>query len=175
MITKTELRKKAKEIRISLEIEKISERIVKNILNLNIYKKAKHVMIFYPIKHEINLLPLLQDKTKSFYLPKVQEEELLVCPYKTNDKLIVSKFKTQEPVSEPISSDILDIVFVPALMVDKNFNRLGYGGGFYDKFLCKNAQNATKIVAIPNKLVINELPSDSFDARINVIICENIL
>lgn len=175
MITKIELRKKAKQIRSSLDIEKISEKIVDNILGLDLYQKAKNIMIFYPIGHEINLLRLLKDKSKNFYLPKVYGEELLVCPYKLRDELTLSAFKTQEPITEPVDSNILDIVFVPALMVDKNKHRLGYGGGFYDRFLSKNAINASKIVAIPSELIINELPSESFDAKIDVTICENLL
>lgn len=175
MLTKIELRQKAKKIRVSLDIKKISEKIVVNIQNLEIYQKACHIMIFYPIGHEVNLLGLLKYSNKKFYLPKVQGKELIVCPYKTGDELNISKFKTQEPTSKPVNSNILDIVFVPALMVDKNLHRLGYGGGFYDRFFAKNALNATKIVAIPSALMIDELPSESFDAQINVIICEDSL
>lgn len=171
MLNKNELRKKAKEIRKSLDIKNISEKIVENISKLEIYKKARHVMIFYPIGHEVNLLALLNDD-KQFYLPKVDKDQLLVCPYNKKDKLVVSDFKTHEPTTEAINSDILDIVFVPALMVDKHSNRIGYGGGFYDRFLSKNAANATKIVAIPSALIIDKIPEESFDEKINVIICE---
>lgn len=176
MLNKKELRKKAKEIRFSLDIEKISEGIVKNIQNLETYKKANNVMIFYPLKHEVNLLGLLNDRKpegiKKFYLPKVQGENLLVCPYKIGDELTISEFKTEEPISAPVDSNILDIIFVPALMVDKHLHRLGYGGGFYDKFLSKNAISATKIVAIPSALVIEKLPSENFDAKIDIAVTE---
>lgn len=168
---KKELRKKAKEIRHSLDMEKISEKIVENIKSNEIYKNSKHIMIFYPLKHEVNLLGLLKDN-KNFYLPKVDGENMLVCPYKKGDKLILSAFKTEEPVSTPINPEILDLVFVPALMVDKHLHRLGYGGGFYDKFLSKNALKSKKIVAIPSALMIEKLPSESFDAKIDVTICE---
>jgi 5-formyltetrahydrofolate cyclo-ligase len=174
MLTKNELRKKANEIRKSLDMKRISEKIVENISNSEIYKKAQHVMIFYPIGHEVNLLALLKDN-KTFYLPKVHGDQLLVCPYREGDKLIISEFKTQEPTTEPIDAEVLDIVFVPALMVDKNLHRLGYGGGFYDRFLSQNAENSTKIVAIPSALITDKLPSESFDAKIDVTICENLL
>ena len=173
MIEKKELRKKAKAIRSSLDIKTISEKIVENIFNLSSYKDANHVMIFYPIGHEVNLLGLLKDDNKNFYLPRVQGERLRVCPYKSGDELTISKFKTEEPTTGPINPDILDIIFVPALMVDKHNHRLGYGGGFYDKFLSKNAQNAIKIVAIPSALLVDKLPSESFDAKIDITICEN--
>ena len=49
----------------------------------------------------------------------------------------ISNFGIKEPCSEPVAPDILDLIIVPALMVDKNGYRLGYGGGFYDRFLKK--------------------------------------
>lgn len=174
MLTKIELRNNAKHIRKTLDIKSISEKIVENISALEIYQKAQHVMIFYPIGHEVNLLALMNDD-KQFYLPKVDGDQLLVCPYKKKDKLLVSDFKTHEPTTEPVNPDILDVIFVPALVVDKHFNRIGYGGGFYDRFLSKKAPNATKIVAIPSALTIEKIPEENFDEKINVIICEDYL
>lgn len=174
MLTKIELRKKAKEIRNSLDMKNISENISKAIINSDVYKNAQHIMIFYPIGHEVNLLHLLNEENgKKFYLPKVDGEDLLVCPYKSSDKLEISTFKTKEPLTNPVEPGILDIIFVPALMVDKKFNRLGYGGGFYDKFLSKYKLKAKKIVAIPSALIVDELPNESFDEKIDIIICED--
>ncbi len=171
MFTKNELREKAKQIRSLLEMEKISEKIVENIQSAEIYHVAQHIMIFYPIDDEVNLLPLLNDN-KKFYLPKVQGDELVVCPYKSGDKLTDSKFKTKEPTSEQVNPDILDMIFVPALMADKNFHRLGYGCGFYDRFLLKNAPKAIRIVPIASLLVRDEIPSDENDAPFDIILDE---
>lgn len=177
MIEKNELRKKAKTIRNSLDMQKISEMIVQNILQLEEYQKALNIMIFYPLKHEVNLLGLLNKKTsvKNFYLPKVDGENLLVCPYNKGDKLIKAAFNTEEPLTAPVNAEILDIIFVPALMVDRNLNRLGYGGGFYDRFLSINGLKATKIAAIPNALIVEKLPSEAFDIKADIIVCEEML
>lgn len=170
---KKNLRKKAKEIRSSLDIKNISEKIIANIMNFEPYQRARHIMLFYPLEHEIDLRKLLSDNSKIFYLPKVKGDNLLVCPYNVQDILTTSKFNTKEPLSEPIEdTSILDIVFVPALMSDKHKNRLGYGGGFYDRFLSKQNPKTLKIVAIPSKLIINEIPPDTFDEKIDVTICE---
>lgn len=172
MQEKKELRKKAKEIRQSLDMQSISEKIVKNIFGLKEYVNSKNIMIFYPLGHEVNLLGLLADSDKNFFLPRVDGEKLLVCPYKMGDELAVSAFKTQEPTAKPVDADILDLIFVPALMVDKHLHRLGYGGGYYDKFLSNHAKNATKIVAISSALMVSKLPSESFDAKIDVVVTE---
>jgi 5-formyltetrahydrofolate cyclo-ligase len=174
MTDKKELRKLAKEIRNSLDLRDISEKIVKNIQSLDEYKNAQKIMLYFPLSDEINMLGLMKDD-KEFYLPKVDGDNLLVCPFKKGDELKMSSFKTFEPITEPIDPEMLDLIIVPALMVDKLRFRLGYGGGFYDRFLSKNAKNALRIVGISCALIIKELPSDAFDEQIDIIVCEEIV
>lgn len=175
MLSKEELREKAKQIRSLLHMNKISDKIVENINAFDLYQNAKNVMIFYPLQDEVNLLGLLDSKIaedKNFYLPKVQGENLVVCPYKKGDKLVESKFKTKEPTTKPVDLSVLDMIFVPALMVDKKFHRLGYGKGFYDKFLSTLPQEVLRVAPIPSLLIKDELPSEDFDSPIHVFIDE---
>lgn len=172
MSDKNELREKAKKIRKLLDMESISSKIVNTMRETEIYDAAKNIMIFYPLQDEINLLPLLKDIDKNFYLPKVSGDDLLVCPYKEGDQLSVSSFNTQEPLTQPVDPDVLDMIFVPALLADKKFHRIGYGRGFYDRFLNKHALKAIRIVPVPSVLVVDELPSDEFDAQFDVILDE---
>lgn len=175
MLTKDELRNQAKQIRSILDVDLISQKIVDSILSEEIYRAAENILLFYPLKDEINLLPLLDDEVsvnKNFYLPKVKGDEMVVCPYKKNDNLITSIYKTMEPVSEPVNPDVLDLIFVPALMADKNFHRLGYGKGYYDRFLMKSALKAIRIVPIASALIVDEIPSNAFDAQFDIIVDE---
>ena len=103
---------------------------------------------------------------KKFYLPKIEGNNLLICPF--SQELSISKFNTLEPCTDAVSSNILDLAIVPALMADKCGNRLGYGGGFYDRFL-KNANVAT-LVALPIELVIDQLPFEEHDVKIDFLI-----
>ena len=167
MENKTCLRIWAKSLRKTLDTDKISNAIVKKIRSLEIYRTAKNVMIFYPLQFEINLLPLLED-SKNFYLPKVDGENLLVCPFKIGERLVKSEFNVLEPLSIPVSSVIPEVVFVPALAVDKNNFRLGYGGGFYDRFL--ESSKAYSIVPVSEKLVVEKLPVDEFDIPVDCVI-----
>lgn len=167
MENKTCLRIWAKSLRKTLDTDKISNAIVKKIRSLEIYRTAKNVMIFYPLQFEINLLPLLED-SKNFYLPKVDGENLLVCPFKIGERLVKSEFNVSEPLSIPVSSDIPEVVFVPALAVDKNNFRLGYGGGFYDRFL--ESSKAYSIVPVSEKLIVEKLPVDEFDIPVDCVI-----
>ena len=168
MNNKQELRKWAKEERKKLDIEKISLELVQKLKETDEYKKAKNIMFFYPLKDEINLLGLLEDFDKKFYLPKIEGENLLCCPFGKEDELCDSCFKTKEPTTNPIEKGLIDLVIVPALAVDKNNYRLGYGGGFYDRFLA--GVNVIKLVCIPKEFLVETVYPEEHDIKIDKII-----
>ena len=172
MKKKSELRIWAKEIRKNLDMEQISRQICSNLQRLDIYKQAKNVLIFYPLKTEVDLLNLLREdgNIKNFYLPRVKGEDLEVCPYTFGDKLELSELKIEEPLTEPVDKTLLDIVIAPALCADKRFYRLGYGKGYYDRF-CADI-SAKCLVVIPESLVVDEIETDSHDVRCDGIITE---
>lgn len=165
MEDKNSLRIKIKNMRKTMPLEEISIRIVKNIRNSKTYKNARNVMLFYPKKYEVNLLELLSDD-KNFYLPRVNGQDLEVCLYKNGDELKKSEFGVLEPISKSISPSTLDLVIVPALAIDKNHNRLGYGGGFYDRFLSKYGKYFKTIVGIPKEFFFDRIPTRRLDIKI---------
>lgn len=169
MQKKTDLRAKAKSIRKELDIKNISHVLCEKVKNSEEFHNAKHVMIFYPLKDEINLLELLNED-KKFYLPKMNGLTLNVCPYKKGDKLEIKAFGVKEPRTSPVSAKILDLIIVPALMVDKNNYRLGYGKGFYDRLITHT--KAKTIVCLPKELLIEELPIEPHDKKVDIVIVE---
>ena len=148
---KEELRKEIKAKRKLINID--CQMLVENLMKTQEYKRAKNIMIFYPLKDEVNLLSLLKDKTKKFYLPKIDGENLLCCPYGEGDELCVSCFKTFEPVTEAC---------------DKNNYRLGYGGGFYDRFL--KDFRGKKVVCLPEELIVETVYPEVHDVPVDLII-----
>ncbi len=169
MENKTDLRVKFKNSRKLLNIELVSDIITEKIQLHPSFVAAKNVMLYYPLKYEINLLGLLEDKEKNFYFPKVDNNDLLVCPACEDYKL--SELKIYEPCSTPVSSDVLDLIIVPALAVDKNNFRLGYGGGFYDRFLSKN-RNIQTLTPISKELLVENLPAEDYDIPIDFIVTD---
>lgn len=168
MEDKIDLRIQAKYIRKQLDISKLSSCAVKLVRENETYLQAKNVMLYYPTKYEIDLLALLDDD-KNFYLPKVCGENLLICPFKKGDKLLESSFSIMEPCSSPCEASILDLAVLPALMADKQGYRLGYGGGFYDRFLHKFPFVKT-ILPVPEALYIEALPHEKFDKKADTVI-----
>lgn len=169
MNMKTDLRIRAKDIRKSLPICEISENLTKLVRNHPSYIESKNVMLFYPTKYEIDLRGLLEDD-KNFYFPRVKDENLLICPYLVGDRLEKSCFNILEPCSEPVDTSVLDLIIVPALMVDKKGYRLGYGGGYYDRLLGKLSSSVKTICALPEELVIEKLPRDDFDIPVDFVV-----
>lgn len=148
--------------------EDASNKLVHKLIETEEYKQAKNIMLFYPIKNEVNLLELLKDGSKTFFLPKIDGKNLLCCVYKNGDILCESCFKTLEPTSKPIDKNIIDLVIVPALCCDKNNFRLGYGGGFYDRFLAD--YKGKTVVCLPKELVVDTIYPDKFDIAVDKIV-----
>ena len=168
METKDELRKQIKKQRVLTDISLSSARIAGKFRCFDRYIKAKNVMLFYPMEHEINLLDLLNDN-KNFYFPRVNGKELLVCP--AGDKFQKSKFNIYEPCTTPVEPKFLDLVIVPALAVDSANYRLGYGGGFYDRFLC-NYPEIDTVVPIQKEFIYDEFEHDKYDVPVDYVITD---
>ncbi len=167
MDRKSDFRIKAKSIRKGLDIAKISLELCQKIKLCDAYMEAKNVLIFYPLKYEVNLLQLLDDR-KKFYLPRINNGNLDICQYKIGDTLQISSFKTLEPNTEAMPINILDLIIVPALAADKNNFRLGYGKGYYDRLLAKTS--ITTILPIAKELVFEKIPIEPHDKPVDILI-----
>lgn len=175
MHSKKELRKIAIDIRNSLDNEIISSRIVNNILSWDVFLQAKNVMIFYPINSEVNLLSLLTKQDKNFYFPKIISNDIIPLCYDKRLGFTKGKFNILEPqgcVLEDYSK--LDLILLPAVAVSCLGYRLGYGKGFYDKFLkMLDKSNTISCVPIAKSLIFNDLPIESHDEKFDYLITED--
>ena len=131
-----------------------------------------HVMCFFPIQGELNFIPFAKS---NWLMPKVKDEELCWFEYgdgKHNYSFgkwnIPEKNEVFHLENIPLNKQLL--CSVPGLAGDTKCNRLGYGKGFYDKFLSKN-KNIISILCLPSKeFYFDDLPSDVHDVRVNLVI-----
>jgi 5-formyltetrahydrofolate cyclo-ligase len=152
---KKELRKKYKDLRqqlTSLEIEEMSLDIANNLLKLNVWNKTYfHLFLTIEEQKEINtefILHILQGKDKEIVISKSDFSSLEMMHYLLTDntKFQKNEYNIPEPIDGlevPISK--IDVVFVPLLAFDIKGNRVGYGKGFYDKFLTNCKSETIKI------------------------------
>lgn len=169
MISKSELRKQLLKKRKTLNTKVLSNLICEKIKNLKEYKTAKNIFAYYPKPYEADISPLFEDKNKNWFLPRVKGDNIEFIGFHIKDNLIKSEFGVFEPIGEK-TSIIPDLIIVPALSADKKGYRLGYGKGFYDRFLAH--QTCPTVSPVFADLLIDELPTEKHDKKIDIIVCQ---
>ncbi|MDI5893972.1 5-formyltetrahydrofolate cyclo-ligase [Flavobacterium algoritolerans] len=155
MKNKKELRLKSKTLRNALsenEIEEMSLAVANKILTLPIWEKT-YFHIFLPIteQKEVNtefILHLLSGKDKEIIVSKADFETRNMTHFLLTDNTRIKKnaYNIPEPTDGiEVPSHKIDVVFVPLLAFDKKGHRVGYGKGFYDKFLSECKPDVIKI------------------------------
>ncbi|MFO7744060.1 MAG: 5-formyltetrahydrofolate cyclo-ligase [Psychroflexus sp.] len=150
---KDELRSKYKALRNNLsasEIEELSLQIANQSLKLDIWDFTFYHIFLSISKHrEINseyILQIIFGKDRNVVIPKVKDAELEHYLLTDSTKLKLSKWGIPEPEKGiKIEPNQIDVVFMPLLAYDKTGNRIGYGKGFYDKFLSDCRPETLKI------------------------------
>lgn len=170
---KKELRTKYKTLRkklTAIEIEEKSLAIANEILKLPIWEKT-YFHVFLPIteQHEVDtefILHLLSGKDKEIVISKSDFESRNMTHFLLTDNTKIKKneYNIPEPIDGiEVPATKIDVVFVPLLAFDQKGNRVGYGKGFYDKFLKECKPETIKIglsFFAPEELILNIFESD---------------
>ena len=165
------IRKKKFDKNLKINTDRFISFIKINISNL------KNVGGYYPSNYEIDdldILNLLEKKNFKVSLPIIKRDNKMNF-YKwssSKDPLKINKFGIPEPVSSEIFYP--DILLVPLLAYDRNLNRLGYGGGYYDRYIEKleKIKKVIKIGLAFSFQKISSIPISQYDKRLDFIITE---
>tara|TARA_Y100000389_G_C17331202_1_gene448194 strand:- start:381 stop:920 length:540 start_codon:yes stop_codon:yes gene_type:complete len=176
-VNKSEIRKKLLKIR--------KQNIYKNLeINfrylLNILKKnkviGKTIGGYYPYNTEIDAIKILEKFEKQNYqisLPKIKKNyEMDFYDWSSKEPLTINKYGIPEPTSNKIIYP--NILLVPLVAFDKSLNRIGYGGGFYDRYL-KKLKKRKKIIKIGlaySFQKVREVPTNKHDIKLDFIVTE---
>lgn len=154
-MTKSELRRLYKQKREELSseaIETLSLDISNQLLQLPIWKASfYHIFLSITEHKEVNtdyILNILSGKDKNIVISKTDFENLKMIHYLLLDTTVIKKnsWNIPEPVDGiEVNADKIDVVFVPLLAFDQRGHRIGYGKGFYDKFLSECKPGTLKI------------------------------
>jgi len=184
-----ELRSALKDKRTSLtkqlQAEK-SKKIIETVENSKAYKHAKNIGTYHSVKGEANPADLIhkaqrEKAEKVFYLPVLSSDKqqgLLFGQLTPTTKFKNNRFAILEPIfeeSDLVSGEQLDLVLIPLLGFDKNGNRLGMGGGFYDRCFAfkKDKKNKTILMGFAYDFQeIDELKPETWDVRLDLIATE---
>ena len=179
MQQKTQLRKKYLNLRKNkyFNIDKSFFLPLVNLIRNKFKKKIIKVALYYPSNFELNVLKILDHRNFSnqeILLPVTDKNNLMnFFSWKKNEVLYVGKFGILEPIkSKP---KIPDLILVPILAFDKNKYRLGYGKGFYDRYLNKYLKKFKNIFTVGIAFSFqrhDNLPVSQKDVKLDYIITE---
>jgi 5-formyltetrahydrofolate cyclo-ligase len=135
-------------------------------------------MAFWSFGSEVDTAPLIErlhTAGKRVVLPRVEAGEVVAVVYEAGDEVAAAVFGAMEPTgSTVVEPEDVDLVITPGVAFDREGRRIGYGGGFYDRFLPRT-RPGTPAVAVGFSLqVLDEpLPAASFDRRVDAIVTQD--
>ena len=142
-----------------------NDQIIKHILNDQKYIDAKCVGLFYPLKNEVNLIALTNGN-KQYAFPKVEPDGIHFYLLDSKTSFRKSKFGVLEPHEGLIVDQEIDYLLVPALAISKDLYRIGFGKGYYDRFLALHRPKHVYGV-IYDFQEINSFTQDVFDQKLD--------
>ena len=181
------IRKIIKEKRSQLsekELSLTSKAITERIRSFKFSKELTKIGIYYAVNNEVDVHPLceiLWQENKRVYLPIVEKKKLLFGEYRNTSNLKNNRFKIPEPIvglESQISAFELDLIFMPLVAFDPMGNRIGMGGGFYDRTLDnKQLDNDLKkpiLVGVAYEFQKqNQIQPNSWDIPLDMIFTES--
>ena len=150
--------------------------IIKLLKNKNKNKNKKIIGGYYPVNFEIDDLELLKKLEKDNFaisLPVIKKNfEMDFYRWSYFESLKINKYGIPEPEIRDLVYP--DILFVPLVAFDKNLNRLGYGGGYYDRLITKlsKKKNFLKIGLAFSIQEIEKVPTNEYDQKLDYIVTE---
>jgi len=125
-----------------IERQTLTDQALENFIRTPEFRRCRHIGLFFPVRHELDILPLLDiclSRKKRIYLPCLYPmpfQKLYFLPYSAKDTFSMNRYSIPEPdlaIRRRINLFRLDLVVTPLLAFGTHGERLGMGGGFYDR------------------------------------------
>ena len=149
------------------------------LIALEEFRAARVVMLYLPIPREVDTVPIAlrawQD-AKTVVVPKVgweQRHMIAVRCRSMDEEMVEDRYGLRTPAAgEPLPVDQIDLIVVPALAYDRHGNRLGRGGGFYDRFLSATQVKAVTCGLTFHEQLIDQVPCDQNDYPVDILVTD---
>ncbi|HBJ98269.1 MAG TPA: 5-formyltetrahydrofolate cyclo-ligase [Clostridiales bacterium] len=170
--TKKEIRKEMLKKRDALQkgyVKKQSEKVFKLLKTINAFLNAESFFIYVDFRNEIKTDKIINFlKNKLVLLPKIDGEEMYAVKKEEETKL--NKYGILEPKSSNAYTGKIDVCIIPLVACSKKGDRIGFGKGYYDKFL--KSTNSLKIGLAYSWQVLDNFESEPFDEKLDIIVTE---
>jgi len=159
----------------SAELREISsEKIHQNLKKISEYTNSQNIACYFPIGSEVDthdvMINILK-QGKNLLLPRIVDNNIQFHIVSNLEKLERGSFEIMEPKDSCEKAKKIDCVLIPTVGVSKLGVRLGYGYGYYDRFL--SLTDTVKISLTYSKQIVKSIPSDSHDIKMNWVVTED--
>ncbi|ARE89198.1 5-formyltetrahydrofolate cyclo-ligase [Clostridium formicaceticum] len=147
----------------------------------SVYNNANNVMVYLAFRNEVSTEEMIKDlfsRGKRVFIPLTVPEtkQLIISELLDMEKdLEIGNFGVLEPKEEairPVDPKVLDLVIVPGVGFDKQGYRVGYGGGYYDRFLPRLSPGTPTVALAFEVQLIEKAPTDEYDFPVEYVITE---
>lgn len=149
--------------------------LARQLLGLELIRNAKHIAGYHAISYEMDLGPgfdALRALGKRLYLPRVEGRRIQFYDVTNRPPLVVSRWGIPEPTPDlPLMNDV-DVILCPGLLFDMEGGRLGYGGGYYDRWLSLHPEVPRLGIGFGDQWTGEGLPLEEFDQPMHGYIME---
>jgi 5-formyltetrahydrofolate cyclo-ligase len=154
----------------------MSAAIADRLLGLPEAADAATVMVFWSFGSEVDTSPLIDRLLadgRTVALPRIEGADVVPVAYQRGDPMVATTFGAMEPSDgRTLRSDELDLIVVPGVAFDREGNRVGYGGGFYDRLLSRLRPGVPSVGIAFGLQVVDRVPSGGTDRRVHAIVTE---
>ena len=169
LMKRSKMKAEEKELKDNIILEKLFE--------TNLYKNARNIFTYISFGDEINTIKLIEralKDNKNISVPKTYRET------RTMNAIFIPCLKELKEnhmgILEPIDDSIvikkedIDLIIVPGAVFDKDFNRIGYGGGYYDRYLEDIAYKNNKVVLAYDFQIVDKIEKEEHDVKVDIIL-----
>lgn len=155
------------------DILRRSEILAEKFARSNAYRAAKTIYGYLPYNQEVRTVPMLRralEEGKRVAVPKVYGDDMKFIYLDDLSQVAKGYAGIPEPVADgPVAQDETALVLMPGLAFDRAGHRIGYGGGFYDKFLAREPHHPTVALCYDFQ-VMDRLEAEEFDIPVDLVI-----
>ncbi len=179
-LLKRQYRKEVRERLRSLSEEyrdEVNRKIFEFLCSMETFRKAETIFCFVSTPEETDTRSIIKYAWKCgkrVAVPRCLEKGCMeACVITKEEDLESGKFGILEPKAgcQVLTPEEIQLIILPCLSCDRNGNRLGYGGGYYDRYLEKCS--GTRVLICREKLMMAEIPVEPFDQKVHILVTEN--
>ena len=157
-----------------------SKRIRDLVVSSETFRDASVIMMFLSMPHEVDTTSMILHawrQGKTIVVPKVSWQQRHMIPVEIKSLetgLATNGHGLRNPTEgEPVPFEDIDLIITPGLAFDRNGNRLGRGGGYYDKFFATHEKETTKWAVAFSEQLVDKVPTADDDIPVDAVVTEN--